>query len=233
MQIIGMIGGMSWESTAVYYRRINELVKAQLGGLHSARIAMVSIDFQEIERMQMRGDWKSAGELLAASARAVEAAGADFIVLATNTMHKVADAIEAGTTIPLLHIADAAGDAIRASGHARVGLLGTRFVMEEAFYVERLKSRFGLDVIVPPPEDRELVHRVIFDELCLGSIRDASRAEYRRIIADLVTQGAQAVILGCTEIALLVSAPDATVRLFDTTEIHVRAAVARALSPRR
>jgi aspartate racemase len=232
MQTIGMIGGMSWESTAVYYRSLNELVKERLGGLHSAKVVLYSVDFHEVERMQMAADWDAAGRLLAVAARALELAGADFIVLATNTMHKVADAIESAVAIPLLHIADAAGEAIRASGHARVGLLGTRFVMEEVFYRERLHDRFGIDVIVPPPADRELVHRVIYDELCVGKIRDESRAQYRRIIADLVAQGAQAVVLGCTEIALLVGAADASVPLFDTTAIHVRVAVARALAPR-
>ncbi len=232
MQTIGMIGGMSWESTAVYYRSLNERVKERLGGLHSAKVVLYSVDFHEIERMQMAADWDAAGRLLAVAARALELAGADFIVLATNTMHKVADAIESAVAIPLLHIADAAGEAIRAGGHARVGLLGTRFVMEEAFYRERLHERFGIDVIVPPPADRELVHRVIYDELCVGNIRDESRAQYRRIIAGLVEQGAQAVVLGCTEIALLVGAADASVPLFDTAAIHVHVAVARALAPR-
>jgi aspartate racemase len=229
MQTIGVIGGMSWESTAVYYRALNERVKEKLGGLHSAKVILYSVDFHEVERMQMSGDWDAGGKLLAAAARALELAGADFIVLATNTMHKVADAIESAVAIPLLHIADAAGEAIRAGGYKRVGLLGTRFSMEESFYRERLHMRFALDVIVPPADDREIVHRVIYDELCLGSVRDASREQYRRIIADLVAQGAKAVVLGCTEIALLVGAKDASVPLFDTTAIHVRAAVERAL----
>lgn len=229
MRTIGMIGGMSWESTAVYYRRVNELVKARLGGLHSAKVILFSVDFQEVERMQREAEWEAAGTLLAAAARSLAAAGADFIVLATNTMHKVAEAIESAVAIPLLHIVDAAGDAIRASGHSRVGLLGTRFVMEEAFYRMRLRERHGIDVVVPPTADREIVHRVIYDELCLGRVREDSRAQYRRIIAGLVAQGAQAVVLGCTEIAMLVGEPDAAVPLFDTTEIHVQAAVTCAL----
>jgi len=230
MQTIGVIGGMSWESSAVYYRALNEWVKERLGGLHSAKVVLYSVDFHEVERMQMAGDWDAGGKLLATAARALESAGADFIVLATNTMHKVADAIESAVAIPLLHIADSAGAAIHAAGHTRVGLLGTRFVMEEAFYRERLHARFGLDVIVPRADDREIVHRVIYDELCVGSIRDASREQYRRIIAELVAQGAQAVVLGCTEISLLVGAEDTSVPLFDTTAIHVRAAVERALA---
>lgn len=229
MRTIGVIGGMSWESTAVYYRRLNEEVKAALGGLHSAKIVLYSVDFQEIERMQMCGDWLTAGDLLAATARALESAGADFLVLATNTMHKVAATIERAVGIPLLHIADATGAEIRDAGIRRVGLLGTRFVMEENFYGERLQERFGVDVVVPDAAARSLVHRVIYEELCLGDVRDDSRAQYRRIIADLVAQGAQAVVLACTEISMLVGQADASVPLFDTTDIHVRAAVARAL----
>jgi len=229
MRTIGIIGGMSWESTAVYYRRINEEVKAALGGLHSAKLVLYSVDFQEIERMQMCGDWLTAGDLLVATARALESAGADFLVLATNTMHKVAATIERAVGIPLLHIADATGAAIRDAGISRVGLLGTRFVMEENFYGERLQERFGIEVVVPDAAARALVHRVIYEELCLGEIRDESREEYRRIIAGLVAQGAQAVVLACTEISMLVDHADASVPLFDTTDIHVRAAVAKAL----
>ena len=229
MRTIGIIGGMSWESTAVYYRRLNEEVKAALGGLHSAKLVLYSVDFQEIERMQMCGDWLTAGDLLAATARALESAGADFLVLATNTMHKVAATIERAVGIPLLHIADATGAAIRDAGVRRVGLLGTRFVMEENFYGERLHERFGIDVVVPDAAARALVHRVIYSELCLGEIRDESRDHYRRVIAGLVAQGAQAVVLACTEISMLVGPADASVPLFDTTDIHVRAAVAKAL----
>ena len=229
MRTIGVIGGMSWESTAVYYRRLNEEIKSALGGLHSAKLVLYSVDFHEIECMQTSGDWHSAGDMLAAAARSLESAGADIIVLATNTMHKVAAAIEGAVRIPLLHIADATGAAIRAAGFTRVGLLGTRFVMEEPFYAQRLRNRFGIDAIVPEEQARKLVNRVIYDELCLGRICDESRVEYRKIIAELVARGAQAVVLGCTEIPLLVGAADASVPLFDTTDLHVRAAAARAL----
>lgn len=229
MRTIGVIGGMSWESTAVYYRRLNEEVRAALGALHSAKLVLYSVDFQEIERMQMAGDWLTAGDLLAATACALEAAGADFLILATNTMHKVASTIERRAGIPLLHIVDATGAALRAAGFTRVGLLGTRFVMEDGFYAERLQARYGVDVIVPDAAARAFVHRVIYDELCLGILREDSRAHYRRVIADLVAQGAQAVVLGCTEIPMLIGADDARVPLFDTTDIHVRAAIAKAL----
>ena len=229
MRTIGIIGGMSWESTAVYYRRLNEEVKAALGGLHSAKLVLYSVDFQEIERMQMAGDWLTAGDLLAATASALESAGADFLVLATNTMHKVASTIERAVGIPLLHIADVAGAAIRDAGFTRVGLLGTRFVMEDGFYGERLHERYGVEVVVPNAAAREIVHRVIYQELCLGEVREDSRMRYREIIAGLVEQGAQAVVLGCTEIPLLIAAADASVPLFDTTDLHVRAAVAKAL----
>ncbi len=229
MKIIGLIGGMSWESTVPYYRQINETVKEHLGGLHSARIILYSLDFHEIERLQHSGDWQAAGDVLADAARALEAAGADFVVLCTNTMHMVAPAIEAAVRIPLLHIADPTADEIRSSGFSRVGLLGTRFTMEQAFYKERLQGRHGLKVLVPALPDREVIHRIIYEELCLGKIADGSRAEYRRIMASLVDQGAEAIILGCTEISLLVGRNDAAVPLFDTTAIHARKAAERAL----
>jgi aspartate racemase len=228
MKTIGLIGGMSWESTVPYYRLINEAIKQQLGGLHSARIVLYSVDFHEIEQLQRSGDWATAGELLAEAARTLEAAGADFLVLCTNTMHKVAPAIEEAVQIPLLHVVDAAATAIRAAGWTRVGLLGTRFTMEQAFYTERLQAH-GLQVLIPEQAERELVHRVIYEELCLGKIEDASRDAYRSIMAGLVAQGAQAIILGCTEIALLVAPQDATVPLFDTTAIHARKAAELAL----
>jgi aspartate racemase len=231
MQTIGLIGGMSWESTLPYYRLLNETVRDQLGGLHSARLVLYSVDFHDIERLQHAGDWVGAGARMADAARALQSAGADFIVLCTNTMHKVAPAIEAAVAIPLLHIADATAVAIKSDGLQRVGLLGTRFTMEQAFYRERLERR-GIDVLVPGEADREIVHRIIYDELCLGQIREDSRAQYRRIIAGLVDDGAQAVILGCTEIALLVGSADAPVPLFDTTRIHALAAVERALAAR-
>ena len=230
MKTIGLLGGMSWESTLPYYRLINETIKQRLGGLHSAKLVLYSVDFHEIERLQHAGDWDTAGRVLADAARALERAGAEFIVLATNTMHKVASAIEAATAVPLFHIADATAAEIVRAGPVCVGLLGTRFTMEQAFYKDRLSERYGLRVLTPNAADREVVHRVIYDELCLGSVVDASRLEYRRIMRDLVAQGAQAVILGCTEIGLLVGAQDSAVPLFDTTAIHARAAAEFALS---
>jgi aspartate racemase len=185
---------------------------------------LFSVDFEEIERLQRSGDWDTAGQRLAQAARAVEAAGAELLVLCTNTMHKVAPAIEQAVHTPLLHIADPTGDAVRAAGFSTVGLLGTRFTMEQDFYRDRLRERHGIDVLLPSPADRELVHRVIYEELCLGQVRDDSRAAYRRVMADLARRGAQAIILGCTEITLLVSAQDAQVPLFDTTALHARAA---------
>lgn len=229
MKTIGLIGGMSWESTVPYYRQINEGVKERLGGLHSARVVLYSVDFHEIERLQHSGDWDAAGEVLAEAARSLERAGADFLVLCTNTMHKVALSIEAAVAIPLLHIADATGAEIRRAGHTVVGLLGTRFTMEQAFYRDRLRDLHGLQVLVPGEPDRREVHRVIYDELCLGVTKAASRAEYRRIMRELVNQGAQAIILGCTEISLLVGPQDSSVPLFDTTAIHAIAAVEAAL----
>lgn len=221
---------MSWESTVPYYRQVNETVKQHLGGLHSAKVVLYSVDFHEVERLQHAGDWDAAGALLADAARSLRAAGADFLVLCTNTMHKVAHAIEAAVDIPLFHIADPTAIEIKHAGHAKVGLLGTRFTMEQAFYKDRLRERHGLDVIVPDQHDRDIVHRIIYEELCLGRIVDASRDEYRRIIAGLVAQGAQAIILGCTEISLLVAQPDADVPLFDTTAIHARKAAEWALA---
>lgn len=229
MKTIGLIGGMSWESTIPYYRQINQIIKERLGGLHSAKIVLLSVDFHEVERLQHAGDWDAAGHLLADAARSLKVAGADFLVLCTNTMHKVAPAIEAAVDIPLLHIADPTAEAIRAAGVSTVGLLGTRFTMEQAFYKDRLQERFGLQVLTPPEDERQVVHRIIYEELCLGQIRDESREAYRRIIASLVERGAQAVILGCTEISLLVGPQDAAVPLFDTTAIHARSAAERAL----
>ncbi len=232
MLTIGLLGGMSWESTVPYYRTVNEVVKARLGGLHSAKVALLSVDFAEVERLQHAGEWDAAGELLAGAARSLEAAGADFVVVCTNTMHKVADAIEAAVAIPLLHIADPTAEAIRTAGLHTVGLLGTRFTMEQDFYVGRLEARHGLAVLTPPAEDREVVHRVIYDELVLGHTLEPSRAAFRRVIEDLVARGAQGVILGCTEISLLVGPEDASVPLFDTTAIHATAAAERAIGAR-
>lgn len=229
MKTIGLIGGMSWESTVPYYRKINETSKAELGGLHSAKLVLVSVDFAEIEQLQKTGDWDTAGRVLAQSAQSLQRAGADFVVLCTNTMHKVASSIEAAASIPLLHIADPTAQAILDAGLTRVGLLGTRFTMEQAFYKDRLVERHGLQVLVPPPLARETVHRIIYEELCLGLVREDSRQAYRGVMAELVAQGAQAIILGCTEISLLVGAQDATVPLFDTTDLHARSAALRAL----
>ncbi|MFM5576414.1 aspartate/glutamate racemase family protein [Aeromonas sp. 601115] len=230
MKCIGLLGGMSWESTVSYYQALNRGVRAQLGGLHSARVLLNSVDFAGIERLQHAGDWPATARLLAAEARKLQDGGADFLLIGTNTMHKVAPEIEAAIDIPLLHIADATAAKLQADGITRVGLLGTRFTMEQDFYKGRLQERFGLAVLVPDEAGRERVHRIIYDELCLGEIRNASRAEYLAIIAGLAAAGAEAVILGCTEIALLVGDARAAVPLYDTTAIHAEAAVALALA---
>ncbi|SFA97267.1 aspartate racemase [Collimonas sp. OK607] len=230
MKIIGLIGGMSWESTVPYYRQINETVKQRLGGLHSAKIILYSVDFHEIERLQHAGDWDAAGAKMAEAAQALERAGADFLVLCTNTMHKVAAALEGAVDIPLFHIADPTADEIKKAGLSTIGLLGTRFTMEQAFYKDRLRDRHGLQILTPKQEDRELVHRIIYEELCLGKVNETSRADYRRVIAGLIAQGAQAIILGCTEISLLIDAEDSPVPLFDTTAIHARSAAELALA---
>jgi aspartate racemase len=230
LRTIGLIGGMSWESTMPYYRLINESIRQRLGGHHSARLVLYSVDFHEIERLQHDGDWQAAGALLARCARALESAGAEFLVLCTNTMHKVAPAIEAAVRIPLLHIVDATAAEIKQPGFSTVGLLGTRFTMEQDFYQGRLRERHALRVLVPTLADREIMHRIIYDELCRGTIVAESRSEYTRIMADLVALGAQAIILGCTEISLLVGPQDSTVPLFDTTSIHARHAAHWALA---
>lgn len=230
MKCIGLLGGMSWESTVSYYQALNRGIRAQLGGLHSARVLLNSVDFAAIERLQHAGDWPATARLLAAEARKLQDGGADFLLIGTNTMHKVAPEIEAAIDIPLLHIADATAAKLRADGITRVGLLGTRFTMEQDFYKGRLQERFGLAVLVPDEAGRERVHRIIYDELCLGEIRESSRAEYLAIIAGLAAAGAEAVILGCTEIALLVGDARAAVPLYDTTAIHAEAAVALALA---
>lgn len=230
MKIIGLIGGMSWESTVPYYRQINETIKEHLGGLHSAKIILYSVDFHDVERLQHVENWEAAGALLANAARSLESAGADFLVLCTNTMHKIAPAIEAAVRIPLFHIADPTAVAIKHAGFSMVGLLGTRFTMEQDFYRNRLRERHGLQVLIPNQKDREIIHRVIYEELCLGKVMPASRNEYRRVMANLTTQGAEAIILGCTEISLLVDQQDSEVPLFDTTNIHARKAAEWALS---
>jgi aspartate racemase len=228
MRTIGLLGGMSWESSALYYRVVNEAVRERLGGYHSARVLMASVDFAEVEAMQASGDWDAAGALLAAEARALEAAGADCLVLCTNTMHKVAPAIEAVTSVPLIHIVDVTASAIRDAGVSRVALLGTRFTMQQPFVRERLESH-GLSVLVPAGEDLELVHRVIYDELVHGVVRDESREQYVDVVARLASQGAEGVILGCTEIELLIGPDDVDVPVFATTRLHALAAVDFAL----
>jgi aspartate racemase len=230
MRTIGLLGGMSWESTLLYYRWINEEVRSRLGGLHSAQMLLYSVDFEPVERMQAEGRWSEAGALLAGGASRLARGGADFVVLCTNTMHKVAADIEARVPIPLLHIADPTGARIRASGLRRIGLLGTRFTMEQAFYQERLRERFGLDVLVPGEADRALVHEIIYRELCLGKVLDVSREAYRRVAAALVGAGAECVVFGCTEIGMLLGPADVDVPVFDTTAIHARAAVDLALA---
>jgi aspartate racemase len=231
MKTIGLIGGMSWESTATYYRIINELVRDRLGGLHSAKICLCSLDFAEIAAQQSRGDWDAMGALLGDAAKHLEAAGADCVLICTNTMHKLADAVQRRITIPLLHIADAAAERAVAAGLTCVGLLGTRFTMEDGFYAERLSAQHGITVITPDEADRQVVHRIIYDELCVGRRDEASKQEYLRIIKRLVAHGAQGIVLGCTEIGLLISQSDTEVPLLDTTTIHAEAAVEFALGP--
>lgn len=230
MKTIGLLGGLSWESTAHYYRLLNQSVNARLGGLHSAKIAMVSVDFQPLEILMQQGKWTECGERLAHAARKIEKAGADFLLICTNTMHKVAGIITEAVDIPLLHIADATAERIKAENIQTVGLLGTRFTMEEEFYNGRLSEKHGLTVIIPSPKDRKIVHDVIFDELCRGKVRTESREAYLRIIETMNRQGAEAVIEGCTEIGMLVNQNHTTVQLFDTTALHVEQAVCLALA---
>jgi len=229
MKTIGLIGGMSWESSIEYYRIINETAKQKLGGLHSAKSLMVTVDFAEIEKLQHEDRWDEAAQILVERAQDLERGGADFIVLCTNTMHKLADQIAAGVTIPFLHIADATAEKIIAAGMKRIGLLGTRFTMEHDFYKGRLIRDFELEVLIPNESDRQTVHRVIYEELVQGKIIDASRAEYKRIMQALIAEGAEGIILGCTEIELLVKQEDSSVPLFPTTSIHAIAAVEYAL----
>ena len=228
-RMIGLLGGMSWESSAEYYRLANELVRERLGGLHSARCLLASVDFAEIERLQVAGEWDAAGALLAGVAKGLEAGGADVIVLCTNTMHKVADRIQADLGIPFLHLADTTAAAVLDAGLTTVGLLGTAFTMEQDFYRDRLASH-GLTVLVPEPADRADVHRIIYDELCLGLVRDESREIYRDVMKRLVAAGAEGIILGCTEIELLVGPHDSSVPVFPTTRLHIEAAVDWSLS---
>ena len=229
MRTIGLLGGMSWESTALYYRLINEETRRRLGGLHSARTVLFSVDFHEIEAMQDRDDWTAAAELLGDAAVRVEKAGADFLLICTNTMHKVADDVEKRVNIPLLHLADATADRIVECGVSTVGLLGTRFTMEQDFYRERLERR-GIAVLTPAEDERRLVHRVIYEELCLGIVQDESRKAFLEIMTGLARRGADAVIQGCTEIGMLVQQEHTGITLFDTTRIHAEQAVATALA---
>jgi len=228
MKTIGLLGGMSWESTQTYYRLINEGVKARLGGLHSAKLVLFSVDFAEIEALQHKGDWPATADILSGAGMSLQRAGADFLVIGTNTMHKVAPEIERAIQIPLLHIADATARVLKQDGVTRVGLLGTRFTMEQAFYRDRLEDA-GIEVITPDEAQRDEVHRVIYEELCRGKINPESRDAYLDIVSSLSGRGAQAVILGCTEIGLLIRQADTSVPLYDTTEIHAAQAVELAL----
>ena len=229
MKTIGLIGGMSWESSAEYYRTINETMKARKGPLYSAKSLMYTVNFHDVERMQHAGEWEKAGEVLVEAAQRLERGGADCIVLCTNTMHKLANVIEAAVKIPFIHIADATAEKIQEQGMKKIGLLGTGFTMEQDFYKGRLTEKYGLEVIVPEKPDRDTVHRIIYDELCQGKTERSSKAEYVRILQDLANQGAEGIILGCTEIMLLVGQTDSPVPIFDTTTIHAVAAVDYAL----
>jgi amino-acid racemase len=232
MKRIGLLGGMSWESSSEYYRLINEYTRERLGGLHSADCLLRSVDFAEIAEMQRDGDWQRAGARLAREASALVAGGAELLVLCTNTMHKVADAITGVIDVPFVHIADTTAHAVRARGMSRVGLLATAYTMEQDFYVGRLRELHDLEVLVPPEADRRLVHDVIYRELCVGVMRAQSREEYRRIMRGLADRGAEAILFGCTEIDLLVGPEDSPVPVFDTTQLHARRAVELALTPR-
>jgi len=230
MKTIGLIGGMSWESSVLYYRKINEAMNRRLGGHHNARSLMCTVDFAEVETLQHAGEWEKLGLLLSEAGLQLERGGADFIVLCTNTMHKVADHLIAAVEIPLLHIVDATAVAIQRAGHRRVGLLGTSFTMEDGFYAKRMKERFGLETVVPGPASRAAVHDIIYGELCHGIIRNDSRLVYQGVIAELSMMGAEAVILGCTEIELLILASDSKLPIFPSTTLHAKAAVELALS---
>jgi aspartate racemase len=231
MKTIGVIGGMSWESSTEYYRLLNRYAKARLGGHHNARSLMLTVDFAPIEADQRAGDWSALGAKMADAARHLERGGADLVMLATNTMHRVYESIEHAITVPFLHIADPTGSALRSAGIERVGLLGTRYTMEQAFYTGRLRERYALDTLIPNEADRADVHRIIYDELCHGVVDGRSRQAYQRVIEDLKTRGAQAVILGCTEITLLVKPEDSVLPVFDTTALHAQAAVEWAIRP--
>ena len=230
MKTIGLIGGMSWESTQFYYRQINESVRQRLGGLHSAKILLNSVDFAPIEKLQHAGDWGATAEILSEAAKSLESGGADFFLICTNTMHKVAQSVAQSVSIPLLHIADTTAEVLKADGVTRVGLLGTAFTMEQDFYKGRLADQHDIKVVVPEPLDREIVHNAIYQELCLGEINPISKQAYLRIINELREQNVDGIILGCTEICMLVNQKDTQIKLYDTTAIHALQAVDQALS---
>ncbi len=229
MKMIGMIGGMSWESSLEYYRIVNQTIKEKLGGFHSAKCILYSVNFEEVEKRQHQGDWESLTQLMVDAAQRLKKAGADFLVLCTNTMHKMADEVQEAVRIPLLHIADVTAAAIRANGQARVGLLGTKFTMEQDFYKDRLIQKHGIDVLIPNDRERQVIHDILYSELCLGEIKELSRGRFKDIIQNLVGRGAQGVILGCTEIPLIISQKDYEIPLYDTTALHAQAAVEFAL----
>ena len=229
MKTIGMIGGMSWESSLEYYRIMNQAAKEKLGGFHSARCILYSVDFDDVEKLQHQGDWESLTRLMIEAAQKVKKAGADFLLICTNTMHKMADEVQKATQIPLLHIADVTAEAVKANGQSRVGLLGTKFTMEQDFYKGRLKEIHGLDVLIPEDKERQAIHDILYNELCLGEIKELSREKFQSIIQNLVKRGAQGVILGCTEIPLIVRQEDYEIPLYDTTALHATAAVDFAL----
>jgi aspartate racemase len=229
MKTIGMIGGMSWESSLEYYRIMNQAVKEKLGGFHSAQCILYSVDFDDVEKLQHQGDWESLTRLMIEAAQRVKKAGADFLVICTNTMHKMADEVQRAIQIPLLHIADVTAGAVKANGQSRVGLLGTKFTMEQDFYKGRLKEIHGLDVLIPEDKERQVIHDILYNELCLGEIKELSREKFQSIIQNLVKRGAQGVILGCTEIPLIVRQEDYEIPLYDTTALHAQAAVDFAL----
>ncbi len=229
MKTIGLIGGMSWESSLEYYRIINETVKEKLGGLHSAKSVLYSVNFAEIEKLQRKGDWQAATDIMVDAAQRVERAGAELVLICTNTMHKMADEVQAGISCPLLHIVDVTAAAIKTNGQKKIGLLGTKFTMEQNFHKGRLQNKYGIEVIIPNEEERQIVHNILYDELCLGEIKEISRDKFKRIIKDLVSAGAEGIVLGCTEIPLIVSQEDYKIHLYDTTALHARAAVEFAL----
>jgi len=229
MKTIGMIGGMSWESSLEYYRIMNQAVKEKLGGFHSAPCILYSVDFEDVEKLQHQGDWESLTRLMIEAAQRVKKAGADFLVICTNTMHKMADEVQEAIQIPLLHIADVTAGAVKANGQSRVGLLGTKFTMEQDFYKGRLQEIHGIDVLIPEDKERQVIHDILYNELCLGEIKELSKGKFQSIIQNLVKRGAQGVILGCTEIPLIVSQEDYEIPLYDTTALHAKAAVDFAL----